>query len=109
MLYDVVLFSPVQQSKSVISIYIPFLLNLPPTSPHSSSLGLHRELSWAPCAIEQFPLAIYSTHGSVYMAMLLSQFISSSGDAEQGRHALLTFTVFQNHRAQVEFSIIPRF
>ena len=51
------------------SIYIPSLSNLPPTSPHSSPLGLHRELGWAPCAIQQFLLAIYSTHGSVYMAM----------------------------------------
>ena len=62
MLYDVALFSPIYQSQSVISIYIPSLLNLPPTSPHSSPLGLHRELGWVPCAIQQFLLAIYSTH-----------------------------------------------
>ena len=85
------------------SIYVPSLSNLPPTSPHSSPLGLHRELGWAPCAIQQFLLAIYSTHDSVYMAMLLSQFISPSpsGDAEQWRHGFLIFTVFQNHGAQV--------
>ena len=43
--------------------------------------------------------------------MLLSQFISPSpsGDGKQWRHGFLIFTVFQNHRAQVEFSIIPRF
>ena len=51
----------------------------PPTPPfHPTPLGHHRALSWTPCVIQQFLIAVYFTHGSVYISMLLSQFISPS-------------------------------
>ena len=57
-------------------------IHMPPsswTSPHlPSPLGHHRALSWAPCAIQQLPLAIHLTRDSVCMLMLLSQFVPSS-------------------------------
>ena len=63
---------------SIVSIY-PLPLKPPPTPiPHPSPFGHHRALSWAPCAIQQFPLAIYFTHGSVCMSVLPSQFIPFS-------------------------------
>ena len=43
--------------------------------PHSTHLGLHREPDWTPVLNSSFRLAIYFTHGSVYMSMSLSQFI----------------------------------
>lgn len=46
-------------------------------SPHSTPLGHHGAPGWAPCIIySRFLLAIYFTHGSVYVSILPSQFIS---------------------------------
>lgn len=47
------LISIVQWSESVMCVYIyPILLSLPLPSPlHSTPLGLHRSLNWAPCAV----------------------------------------------------------
>ena len=47
----------------------PLWASIPPTP-----LGHHRAPSWAPCAISNFPLALYFTHDSVYMS-ILSQFV----------------------------------
>ena len=51
----------------------PSLLSLP----HPTPPGYHRALSWAPCAIQQLPLAFYFPHG-VFMSNLISQFIPPS-------------------------------
>ena len=56
--------------------YVPSLLDLSPISPCLSPLGHHRALGWAPCLYSSFPLASYFTHSSVYVSILLSQFIS---------------------------------
>ena len=60
---------------SYMCTYVSSLLNLPP---HSTPLGHHRVLWWAPCAIYQLPLALCFTYGSVYMSVLLSQFTPPS-------------------------------
>ena len=75
--YNVV--SDVQQSESTICTYTynPSPLRLPP-SPTPPSLGHHRAPGSASCAICSFPLAICFTHGSMYMSMLLFQFIPPS-------------------------------
>ena len=46
---------------------------LPQHTPHPSPQGHQRAASWAPCVIRNFLPAVYFTHGSVYMSMLLSQ------------------------------------
>ena len=55
------------------------LLDLPPTQPHSypTHLGHHRASSQVPALCSCFLLAIDFTHGSIYMSILISQFISS--------------------------------
>ena len=63
---------------SYMYTYIPSLLDLSPTAPHSTRLGHYRALSWAPRAIQQVPLASYFTHGSVFMSNLISQFVPPS-------------------------------
>ena len=40
--------------------------------PHLPHIGYHRELSWALYLYSNFPLAIYFTHSSVYMSVVLS-------------------------------------
>ena len=47
-------------------------------SPLSHPVGHHRASSWAPVLYNRFPLAIYFTHGSAYMFMLLSQVVPPS-------------------------------
>ena len=74
------LVSAVCQHKSAISIHIFFpswtSSHLPT---HPPPLGCHRAPGWTSCVIQQLPrLAIYFTHGSVYMSLLLSQFIPPS-------------------------------
>ena len=77
LLYNVVLVSAVQWSESAICIPIspPSWTSLLPFHQH---LGHHRAPSWAPCALQQVPLAICFTHGGVFMANLTSQFIPPS-------------------------------
>ena len=53
---------------------MPSLLNLPPTP----NLGHHRAPGWVPCVISQLPTSYLFTQSSVYMSMLLSQFVPSS-------------------------------
>ena len=50
-------------------MHIPFLLNLPLTPPHPTSLDHHRAPSWDPYAMKQLPTS-YFIHGSVYMSVL---------------------------------------
>ena len=49
------------------------LLNPPPTP-----LGRHRALSWPSVLCSNFPLTSYFSQGSVYISMLLAQFIQAS-------------------------------
>ena len=59
--------------------YIPSLFCLPPHfHPTFTTPGHDRATSWASCAIQQAPLALYYTHGGVYMSILLSQLTSPS-------------------------------
>ena len=79
MLYNVVLVSAVEQSESAICIYISPLswASLPhPLIPPLQVITEHR--AELPVLYSSFPLAIYVTHGSVYMSVLLSQFIHPS-------------------------------
>ena len=57
--------------------YIPTLLDLPLSCPTIPTLWVIRAPSWAPCAIRQLLTSCF-TCGSVYMSILLSQFIPSS-------------------------------
>ena len=64
---------------TVNQLYVYMYLHPVESPSHLPSLlGHHRALSWAFCTIYSFPLAIYLTHGSVYISMLLSQFVPSS-------------------------------
>ena len=72
MLYNVVLVSAVQQSKSPIRIHISPPHNIPPLPVITERLA---ELS---VLYGSGPLAIRFTHGSEYMSMLLSRFVPPS-------------------------------
>ena len=63
MLYNVVLV-PLYNNMNWLYVYIDPLLLEPP-------LGHHRAPNWAPCAIRNFPLAVYFTHSIVYMSIQL--------------------------------------
>ena len=54
---------------SYMYTYIPYLLNLPPTSnPHPTHLGHHRAPSWAPCALQQVPTSyLFYTRLCIYV------------------------------------------
>ena len=58
-------------TKSISCMYT----DIPSLMDHPTHLGHHRAPSWAPCAIQQVPLATYFTHGSVYMSIPISHFI----------------------------------
>jgi len=70
-----VLVSAVLQCESAMCIHIS---PLPWASlcPYPTLLGHQRALSWAPCAIQSFPLAIYFTHGSTCTSTLLLLLLS---------------------------------
>ena len=74
MLYKVVLVSAVQQHESAIGIRIISFLNLPP-GPRPTPLDRHRTLVWAPRVIWRLPPSYLFARGSVFMSMLLSQFV----------------------------------
>ena len=76
--FNVVLISAVQ-CESAVSIHISpsSCLSLPPQCP-SMPLGHHRALRWAPCAVQQLPIAHLFHTWCVYMSMLLSQFVTPS-------------------------------
>ena len=58
---------------------IPSHVDLPPTHPQPTHLGRHRAPSCElPVLYSRFLLAIYFTHGSVYMSILISQFVPPS-------------------------------
>ena len=60
-------------------IYVPSLLNLPPTTLRHLTLLDHRRVpGWAPRVHSNFPLAICFTCDNVYISMLLSQFVPPS-------------------------------
>ena len=72
------LVSTVQQTESIIYMNI-CIFPIEPSSPtpHLNPLSHHRTLSWASCAIKQFPTN-YFKHHNVYNAILFSQFILPS-------------------------------
>ena len=70
------LLSAIQWSESAVYICIPSLLDLPPTYiPHPT---LKSPPSWAPCAIQQLSTSSLFLYGSVYMSILISQFVPPS-------------------------------
>ena len=78
MLYKVVLVSAIQQYESAISICISFpswTSSLPPHHPNPPFTLSQIELS---VLNSNFPLAIYFIYVSVYISMLLFQFLLSS-------------------------------
>ena len=74
MLYNVVLVSPVQQQESAICIHIS-----PPSWTTRAILDYLQVIRqhWAglPVLWSSFPHAIYFTHSSVHMSVILSQFV----------------------------------
>ena len=65
-------------NKNQLYVYIDCLPPEPPSHPHPTPLGHYRAPNWAPCAIGQFPTSYLFAHGSVYMSLLLSQFVTPS-------------------------------
>ena len=85
--------SAVQQCESVICVHIS-----PPSqasTPHPTHTDYHRELSWAPCAIQSFPLATYFTHGSIYLLLFSHSVVFDSLWPHGLQHARLpsSFTI----------------
>ena len=78
LLYNVVLVSAVQRSESAICIHksppswVSLLLS------HLTLLSHHRAQSWAPYDIQQPPTSYLFTHGSIYVSILYSVFVSPS-------------------------------
>ena len=54
----------------------------------SHPLGHHRATSWAPCAIQQLPLAVCFTHGSVCTSSPISQMMPRSPSPTVPTHLL---------------------
>ena len=73
MLYNVALVLLYNEVSQLCAHMIPLALEPPSCIPHPHPAGHHRALGWAPVWYNRFPLALYFTHGSVYMFMLLSQ------------------------------------
>ena len=74
MLYNVVLFSAVQQSESAVCKHIYSLVELPPTShpiPPLQVITEHR--TELPVLYSRFPLDTCFTYGTVHMSVLISQ------------------------------------
>ena len=69
----------IQWTELAICIYIsPSIWISPQTPANPTHLGHHRTLSWASSAIKGFLLAIYFTHGSVYIwASLVAQMVKN--------------------------------
>ena len=63
--------------------YVPSILNpFPPPTP-SHSLGCHQHWVELPLSHSKFPPAIYFTHGSIYVSMLLQTYLQdTSGDTD---------------------------
>lgn len=53
-------------------------ISLPSAHPHPAPLGHPRAQVWALCVTQQLPPSQLFTHGSVYMSVLLCQFVSPS-------------------------------
>ena len=76
LLYDVMLVSAVKQ-RNPLYVHIHPLPLEPSSHPLSHPSRPLQRLSWAPCAIQQFPTS-YFTHCSVYTSILFSRFGSPS-------------------------------
>ena len=64
-------------NQSYLYIYIPSFWSLLPLPPHPNPLCHHGEPGWDPCVTQKLP-TIYFTRDSVYMSILLSQFVPLS-------------------------------
>ena len=69
-------------------------------SPPSHPAGHHRASSLAPVLYNRFPLAIYFTHGSVYMFMLLSQLVPPSVFRSVSTSSFSTYRHSWRHRVR---------
>ena len=78
LLYNFVFVSALQQCKEVIIVCISLSSRALLLSSHPTLLGHHRVPSWAPCIIQQVVTSYLFYTYSVYMSMLLSQFIPHS-------------------------------
>ena len=78
MLCQFLLYNQVNQLYVYIYSHIPSLLSLPPTLPIPPLQMVTKHQADLPVLCSCFPLAIYSTFGSVYMSMLLSHLIPAS-------------------------------
>ena len=77
---NIVLVSAIHQYESATGIHVSLLLEPPSHLPtHPKPLGCHRALDLSVLHHNsKFPQAIYFTYGSVYVSMLLSQFVPPS-------------------------------
>jgi len=84
--FSVVLVSDIHQHESAIGLYMssPSWTSLL-TPPFPLLLGCHRALFEFPESHSKFPLAIYFTHGSVYVSMLLSPFIPPTHNSSKNK------------------------
>ena len=69
----------IQQRESAMCLHVspPSWTSFHPPS-YPTPLGRHGAWGWAPCVYSGSPLAICFTYGSVYVSMLLSQFVPPS-------------------------------
>ena len=75
MLYTVVFVFALKQRESVITTYISSVSQASCPRPHPTHLGHHRAPGRAPC-LQQLPTSgLFYTQGSIFMLMLLSQFV----------------------------------
>ena len=93
--FSVVLVSDIHQHESAIGLYMssPSWTSLL-TPPFPLLLGCHRALFEFPESHSKFPLAIYFTHGSVYVSMLLSPFIPPTHNSSKNK-VLIWKSMFQ--------------
>ena len=78
---------------SCMYTYIPSLLHLPPTLPIPPLWVITEPWAELPVMYSRFPLAIYFTHGSVFMPNLISQFIPPSPSSPMSTR-LFSMSVF---------------
>ena len=82
---------------SVNQLYITSLLSLPSLPP----IPPIQVISELPVPRSSFPLAVYFTHGSVYMSMLLSQFVLPSSSPHPCVHRSTLYIHISNPALQI--------
>ena len=63
--------------KWISCTYIPSFLDLHPIPLYPTHVIIREDQAELPVLYSKFPLAIYFTHGSIYMLISVSQFIAS--------------------------------